>query len=526
MSIVPIAEALERRRAREKETVTEEEVPKIHVDEIASKVAAFYERARNIIDYREEHLFRKRFIVRALRRRLALNGGKGVAERLIKDIVRSGHLPNDKVPETKVAEVGRPIKTFLAVRDGLRGDALAERRALADWFFRITATAVEETLAPPVYERLLADFMTTTIRRNLTVRNADLDDTRLSTGVFVGVERALLRADEDQLRLHLFRFMYPEYADLDPGKADALADAIPEIERSVEKALADPRRPYFLKLANLWAPAFSILGDVVRAADSQGELPVIVKDRGQLEDLARTAYRHRFRRSRARLRRFAFFTVISFFISKIAIALAIEIPIQTYILNDFSLPHTIANILFAPLLMLLIVAFIRMPSRKNEKLVVEEVSRLAFEEAPREYQLVFPKKRGPATETAVRLFYVAMFFVSLYIISKALLMLQFNVADIVIFVLFTSLVGAAGVKVHHRAREISLERRPPKMIAFVLDVFAIPFITIGKWIISGLARFNIFVIAVDLLVDLPFHIFVEFLESFRDFIRGRKEAID
>jgi hypothetical protein len=357
------------------------------------------------------------------------------------------------------------------------------------------------------------------------VRNANLDDARLSTGVFVGVERALLRADADQLRLHLFRFLFPEHAALDPEKADELASELQDIQKKIERSLEDPKGRFFLALANRWAPAFSILGDAIRSADRQGELPVVLKDRHQLEAGAQEAYRRRFRRERGRLRRFAFFTVISFFISKIAIALAIEIPIQTYVLQDFSIVHTVANIIFAPLLMLVIVAFIRMPSRKNEKLVVEEASRLAFENEPREYVLAFPKKRGVGAEAAVRLFYVAMFFVSLYLISRLLLALEFNIADIVIFVLFTSLVGAAGVKVHNRSKEISLERSKPRVLGFVLDIFAIPFVTIGTWIISGLAKFNVFVVAVDLLVDMPFHMFVEFVENVNDFIRGKKEAI-
>jgi hypothetical protein len=262
------------------------------------------------------------------------------------------------------------------------------------------------------------------------------------------------------------------------------------------------------------------------AADQQGELPVIIENHIELEERVHDAYRRRFRREKSRLNRFAFFTVISFLISKIAVALAIEIPLQNYVLHDFSLINTVANVIFAPLLMLVIVAFIRMPSRKNEKLVVDEIGRMASEEKPREYILTFPKKRGAAAELAVRLFYVAMFFVSLYLISKVLFVIDFNYLDITIFVLFASLVGAAGVKVHNRAREISLEQRKPRVLSFILDVFAIPFITIGTWIISGLSKFNVFVIAVDLLVDMPFHIFVEFVENVSDFIRGRKEAID
>ena len=525
MALSAIAESLERRRTLENKA-SGEEVPKIHVDEIALKVAAFYERARNIIDYKEEHLFRKRFISRALKRRLTLNGAKNIAEPLIKDVIRAGHLPNDKVPETKIPEIARIVDTYLRVRDGLRGEAAGERRVLTDWFFRVTASALEEALFPPVYDRTMADFMVTTILGNLTVRNATLEQSRVSTGIFVAVERALLRVDDDQLRLHLFRFLYPERADLSPDDAGALAGSLPEIENNIERALNDPKRRFFATLAHQWAPAFMVLGDVVRAADQHGELPVVLNDKEELESRAREAYRRRFRRARAKLRRFAFLTVISFFLSKIAIALAVEIPLQNYVFNDFSLAHTIANIVFAPLLMLIIVAFIRMPSRKNEALVADEIIRMRSDGASREYILAFPKKRAAAAEFAVRLFYLAMFFVSLYLIANLLLWLDFNYADIVIFVLFTSLVGAAGVKVHNRAREISLEKKKARVLGFVLDVFAIPFITIGTWIISGLSRFNFLVIAVDLLVDMPFHIFVEFVENVSDFIRGRKEAIE
>lgn len=525
MPLSSIVESLERHRALEHKA-SGEEVPRIHVDEIASKVAAFYERARNIIDYREEHLFRKSFIVRALKRRLALQSTKSIAEPLLKDVIRAGHLPNDKVPETKIAEVTRVIEAFRRVRENLKNEPIGERRALTDWFFRVTASAVEELLFPPVYERAMADFMTSTISENIVVRNGTLDESRISTGVFVAVERALLRADQDQLRLHLFRFLYPDQADFNPEDADALAAALPEIEKNIERALNDPKKPFFLGLAHRWAPAFTVLGDVVRTADQQGELVVALGDREELESRAKEAYKKRFRREKAKLRRFAFLTVISFFISKIAIALAIEVPLQTYVLHDFSLPNTIANVLFAPILMLVIVAFIRMPSRKNETLVADEIVKMMDDEKPREYVLTFPKKRTPAAEIAVRLFYIVMFFVSLYILSRLLLMADFNYVDIVIFVLFTSLVGAAGVKVHNRAREISLEQRKPRFLSFILDVFTIPFITIGTWIISGISRFNVFVIAVDLLVDMPFHIFVEFVENVSDFIRGRKEAID
>ena len=41
----------------------------LHVDEVASKVASFYEKVRKIVDWREEHLMRRIAIKRILKRR-------------------------------------------------------------------------------------------------------------------------------------------------------------------------------------------------------------------------------------------------------------------------------------------------------------------------------------------------------------------------------------------------------------------------------------------------------------------------
>ena len=43
--------------------------PTIHVDEVALRVAAFYEQIRTIVDWKEEHLMRRAAIIRKLKRR-------------------------------------------------------------------------------------------------------------------------------------------------------------------------------------------------------------------------------------------------------------------------------------------------------------------------------------------------------------------------------------------------------------------------------------------------------------------------
>ena len=63
-------------------------------------------------------------------------------------------------------------------------------------------------------------------------------------------------------------------------------------------------------------------------------------------------------------------------------------------------------------------------------------------------------------------------------------------------------------------------------MSFLVDLVAIPFMTIGKWAINGLGKFNVLVIVFNFLIELPFQLFVEFLESFRGFIKAKKEEED
>ena len=78
----------------------------INVDEVASKVAKFYEKMRGVTDWREEHLLRKTAIERALKRRLFLKrDGKEISEPLTHELIRGGHFPNDAIPESKILEI-------------------------------------------------------------------------------------------------------------------------------------------------------------------------------------------------------------------------------------------------------------------------------------------------------------------------------------------------------------------------------------------------------------------------------------
>lgn len=166
-----------------------------------------------------------------------------------------------------------------------------------------------------------------------------------------------------------------------------------------------------------------------------------------------------------------------------------------------------------------------MPSDKNFKLVIAGIKEVLFEETNRAYTLKMARSKNMISQIFLRLFYASTIIVVFYELFKILLALHFSIANMAVFALFTSLVAATGVKIKNRARELSLEEEKSSVPLFLLDVIAMPFVTIGRLAIAGLAQFNILVILANLVIELPFQFIVEFVESFRGFIKTQKEEM-
>jgi hypothetical protein len=176
--------------------------------------------------------------------------------------------------------------------------------------------------------------------------------------------------------------------------------------------------------------------------------------------------------------------------------------------------------------MLFIVSFIKLPSKKNFFLVYDSVKQIIYSEDEKKYIISAPKNKSILTNIFIYLVYGGVLIITLYFVTKWLLYFHFSPASIVIFILFSSMVIATGVKIKNRAREMSLEKETTNVFGFIIDLITVPFMIIGRWTISGLSKFNILVVVFDFLIELPFQVFVEFVENFRSFLRDRKEEIN
>lgn len=512
------SQEVERFVARYKEYIERRETyygagaEKIHVDEVAAKLAAFYEKIRNVIEYREAHLLRKAAIERILRRRIFLKDfSANFAEPLIKELIRSGHLSNDSVPEAKIREVQIVIDNllFLTRRGGASGPA-------AEWVVRMFIARLEEELFPFPEGAYLADLMFGVVKRNLVLKNVEMDERDIELQLYVAAQKALFRPDDDQLQYALLKLTYPDWGKLPEDTLAEVAANLGPIRASIRSVLKHPLAGYFFKLCNKEKIVFQLIGDLV-----WNGIPLD----GSFESSLKGFYKERYSKAARQLKRLAFLSVASFLISKILVAVAIEMPLDQYLYHSFSIAALTVNVVFPPLLMLCIIFFTRLPSDKNLSIVSEAVKSVVGWDDGRRYLLKVPKAKGFLADALVYLAYGAVLVAILYFVSQKLALIGFSPASIVIFLLFNSMVIATGVRVNNRAREMSLEKPKSGFFGFLIDLVAVPFMTIGRWVIMGLSKFNILVIIFNLLIELPLQFFVEFLENFRSFIRAKKEEI-
>jgi hypothetical protein len=127
--------------------------------------------------------------------------------------------------------------------------------------------------------------------------------------------------------------------------------------------------------------------------------------------------------------------------------------------------------------------------------------------------------------TIVSIFYLLAFIITFGLIIYGLQKLNFGVLSIIIFLIFISLISFAGAKLRERSRELEIIEKKDSFMMIFIDFFSMPVIGLGKWLSGQWMRYNILVVFLNFLIDMPFQVFVEFLEQWRAFLKEKKEEI-
>ena len=541
-----------------KKEESDDNIPKIKVSTLISRVAFFYEKIRNAVDYEEEHLLRKNAIARILRRQVMIEGvvkeadSEGIANHLLVELIRASYLPNNKIPETKIKEIARLLEKYIRLKDQMvlkinsslsiktdinqAKDLINEKNHLVSWLLTLAACEIEENLAPNRIKQMIVGNLFDVLSKNIQLPIDLPYESDLEIQIYLSIGRTYLKLDEDMLSFVLFKYYNNDWLELHEKKSLSLEDdkkiremaaKIPEMKAVVKKQLNHPLTKQLDKLAHIYSLYFSILSETVENDPTKVYSELQKGEKAFVISLKKVC-NQKYKKAKNRLWRAAVRSIIYIFLTKSIFAIAIELPAIKWFDETLNAASLAINITFPAILLFFIVLSTRTPKDDNTDKIINGIKEVAFVGHEKKQPIVLrkPTRRSTITDLIFGLIYIASFFVSIYFILWALDFIKFNWVSKTIFLFFLAFVSFFSIIVTKGVKDLMIVERRENLLTFILDLFYMPIILVGKWLSNNVSKINVFIFIFDFILEAPFKILVEIAEDWTKYVRERRENME
>ena len=352
----------------------------------------------------------------------------------------------------------------------------------------------------------------------------DLSDETKDLRLYTAIHRTLLKSNVATLRYRLLTLYYPTWAGVqaDQRLSDELAANIVPIISTIESELFHPLTDRLGRVLRRKAGIFRVLRDAL--AHTKDHKPLL-SDAGALDDAVKEALHHRTKDFNVRLRRTVVRAVLFLFITKMLLALVIEVPYDLLIAQDAAWYPLMINIFFHPLFLALIGLTVSIPEKKNAEDYVAAARAIAVG-APHELLTVRVRREGRGTLFSIfGALYGVLFLVVYGAIGSVLHGLGFHGLSIALFLFFISLVTFFGIRIRSSTKDILASDARNGFIGSAFDVLMLPIVRAGSWLSIRVAKINVFIYFFDFIIEAPLKVAIEFVEGWLNFVREKKEEI-
>jgi hypothetical protein len=494
---------------------------RITVNETVGKFSFLYERIRNSVEYKDEHLIRKAAIQRILKRQLILESNPTViSDRLIRELIAARYLPNATLPESIIDDVAVRVRKFMAVS---RINAGGERHA--EWLKGIISVEIEELLVDATQEKALVTFLYERLADRIRVRGATLDETERRLQVYVASYRSLVKADDDMLGFKLLRAYLPEWLRSDEWIANPrpIAERLVAVHLRIRGRLGHPLAQRFLRVVKPWAVSLAILKDVL--VEAKGEAGMVLDKPELLQTKLSQKAEERYAQAKAKLRRGTVRAMVYLLITKMLIALVVEVPIERWWYGHVGIFSLVVNMLFPPLTMLFVGILIKVPGQDNTNRLKAGVMELLSGNPITEREIRVPAARRGMTGFLFGLAYAATFLLSFGLVAALLDLLEFTWVSSIMFMFFLCVVSFFGFRLRQTAREVVVVEGRQSLFSVFVDFLSLPILRAGQWLSTSISRLNIFLFIFDFIFEAPFKLFLTVLEEWFAFMKEKKDEL-
>jgi len=504
-------------------------VEMVKATKAASLAASVYEKIRNAVELRDERVLRRGAIERILIRRLGEGSdSERVSEFLVREVLWAGYLGKEGVPISRVDKVGKIIEKYLYIIDRVKSNFDKETaKRLRDWLVGVCSAEIDRELVCCEKEDAIVGLMYQLVYDQVELVD-DKSEQRRDVQVYLAVQRALFKMDDEFLRFLLLKIFYPEWLSDDRQIWEKFCLKIAKIQEEVEKevkfALGEKIKKYVAKMV----PSFLILEDVLE--ENCGKNKKIFMDDEAVEKEVEKVCEKKYSQLGRRLKTAVVRSIIYIFLTKMLIGLLIEFPYDRFILKNVDFLSLGINAIFPPFLMFMIGTTVRVPSESNTDRIVARIKSIAYQGelfADKTNKKVFAVKekvKRPLLTSIFVMIYLFTFVLTFGIIYWVLELLNFSIVSMGIFYFFLTAVVFFGYRVRLIAKEYTLVEKD-SILTPVVDFFFVPILRVGSILSDAISRINFFSYILDFIIEARVKTIIEVIDEWIRFMREKREEV-
>lgn len=463
-------------------------------------LANAYEKARNALEYRADNLVRRAAIERILRRRMLLDKNpETLSDDLLTELRWARYLSGEELSKKDgLTEILRKYTSY-------QGQVISP-----EWIVKIASAEIEELFN---LNRDYAQF--TFFAFQALKQKIKITDENLELLIYFAVDKIYAESDLEQIAYHIIKLAGK---DIDSAKLE-------EGWKLFNLANESRVLPRINKFVRRQMPPLVLFRDMYFSKAE--DFKEIVSDREKFLIRAGDALENQLEQMSGKIATAGTRSVIYVFLTKMVIALGVEVPFEIFFYGTLNKIPLILNMIFPPLMMWLTTMQIKVPSRKERDSLIQRTWYVVenFDLLKDEKDVLLPEtseeKTGPVYyifSTIYAIVFVGIFVLIFYVLG----LIGYTFFNKIIFIFFLTIIAFFAYRISQIARAYfwKIQDRENSSLA---DMVSLPILTIGSYLSQGLSKLNFLGFVFDFVLEAPFKLILGFVDDWVQFLSAKKE---
>ncbi|MEK7550836.1 MAG: hypothetical protein AAB535_03585 [Patescibacteria group bacterium] len=467
---------------------------------VIESLARVYERARNALEYRADHLVRRAAIERIIKRMAVIDKDpNSIAKHLLTELKWARYLPFVEIDTTLTNSLKITLEKYLNYLDG---------QIPQEWVIKIASAKIEETF------NLNTDYNDFSLLAFQVIKQkVKIDDKNSDLLVYFAVDKVYAGSDDEQIAYHILKL----------AGTPITQDKINEAYQLFNLAKKHKDLSRIIKFVRRQIPPLILLRDIYFYSPSV--FKNVISNKEIFTKTATEVLENQLTQMSGRIATASVRSIIYVFLTKMVIAIGLEVPFEIFVYGQLSKIPLAINLVFPPALMWLTTLQNHLPKESEKEKLVERTwfTLVDFDKLGGEGDDLTDtiKEKSSPIYSVFSALYIIIFFAIFGLIYFILGGIGFSFASKLMFIFFLTIIAFFAYRISQIAKVYTWKGNAER--SSLTDIISLPILAIGSRLSRGLSKLNFLAFAFDFILEAPFKIILGFLDSWVQFISVKKE---